>query len=277
MSKYTYKTHQADQVLERSLTTVWGEGLRPIGWLVVLRDVTEEYQLAQERELLTETLVHDLRSPIGAVLGSLEVISSERFQQGKVAGEDMVLRAVDIAQRGAQRVLGLVDSVLDIARWEAGEMELKLSAMKLGELVNEVLAEYQPQAWDYGLDVSSSIPDDLPEISADRDKVNRVLSNLLDNAMKFTPTGGKIHLFANADPGGMLQVYVRDTGPGIPEAYREKIFERFCQVPGQQGRRRGSGLGLTFCRLAVEAHGGKIWVEEAQGWGSVFVFSLPIN
>jgi signal transduction histidine kinase len=115
----------------------------------------------------------------------------------------------------------------------------------------------------------------MPAVRADLAKTTRVLTNLVDNALKFTPSGGQVILTAACLGDRQVSVQVCDTGPGIPEEYREKIFERFSQVPGLVGRRRGSGLGLTFCRLALDAQGGKIWVEPRPGGGSVFVFTLP--
>jgi len=109
------------------------------------------------------------------------------------------------------------------------------------------------------------------------DKLKRIVANLIDNAVKFTPEGGQVVISASQQGDEELLFQVRDTGPGVPAPYRKKIFERFVQVPGRQGRRRGSGLGLTFCRLAVEAHGGKIWVDEHPEGGSVSSFILPLE
>jgi NtrC-family two-component system sensor histidine kinase KinB len=276
MPKVVYQAPSGSLVLERSSSPVRGVNEQLVGWMALLRDVTEEHQLIQERELLTETLVHDLRSPMGAVLGSLEIIDTEQYKT-KGAENDLIIRAVDVGRRGAQRVLKLVNSMLDIARWEAGEIEANLAPTHLGNLVEEVLAEYLPQAWDFGLELSSRVAENIPQVIIDRERIYRVLSNLVDNAIKYTPKGGSIVISTGYDALEKVTIRVSDTGPGIPEAYRLKIFERFRQVPDQQGRRRGSGLGLTFCKLAVEAHSGKIWVEESDAGGSEFVFTLPLN
>jgi signal transduction histidine kinase len=115
-------------------------------------------------------------------------------------------------------------------------------------------------------------------IIADQGKTSRVLTNLVDNALKFTPTGEQVSITAELSPDGdMMIVKVIDRGPGVPEAYRDKIFDRFTQIPKQLGRKRGTGLGLTFCRLAVEAHGGRIWVEPRPEGGSIFIFSMPVD
>jgi signal transduction histidine kinase len=121
----------------------------------------------------------------------------------------------------------------------------------------------------------NEVPDGLPQAHADYGKIQRVLINLVDNALKYTPSGEQVTVSAARYGTNAIMVKVFDSGPGVPEEFREKIFERFSQVPGQRGRTRGSGLGLTFCRLAVRAHGGRIWVEPRSGGGSVFAFTLP--
>jgi signal transduction histidine kinase len=121
------------------------------------------------------------------------------------------------------------------------------------------------------------MPDDLPMIQVDQVKIIRVLTNLVDNAITFTPAHGSIQIFAKVIDYQSIEIQVRDTGPGIPEEYLERVFDRFSQIPGQVGRKRGSGLGLTYCRMAVEAHGGRIWVESHPGSGSIFHLTLPIN
>jgi len=264
-----------EKVLERSVSAVEGQDGATTGWMIMLRDVTEEFQIASERELLTETLVHDLRSPVGAVLGALDVI--QEYDRKERPEGSLIGQAVDVARRGAHRVLGLIESVLDIARMESGGVEISCAWLDMRSLIKNVLAEFSVQARDYDLTINSEVSKDCPYVYADKSKVNRVLANLVDNAVKFTREGSRITVAAGLAEGDMLVVRVSDNGPGIPEEYRQKIFERFLQVPGQAGRRRGSGLGLTFCRLAVEAHGGRIWVEDEPQGGAVFVFTLPVG
>ena len=262
-----------ERILERTSLPVLDSGGHSIGWLIVLHDVTEEHRIAEARELITETLMHDLRSPLSAVLGALDMIEEE--VQRPEADSQITHEALQIARRSGQRLLAMVESLLDISRMESGKMELSLETVDLGALSAGLLAELSPQANESGLVLSSEIPAELPQICADRSKLARVLANLLDNALKFTPGKGQVVLSAELRPDEMVAITVADTGPGIPVEYREKIFERFTQVPGLRGRRRGSGLGLTFCRLAVEAHGGRIWVEPRAGGGSLFTFTLP--
>jgi len=264
----------SERVVDRFSFPVWGSEGNLIGWMIVLRDVTEEHRLNQARELITETLVHDLRSPVSVVLGALDVMD-ELFQQERDLDPSLVTQATRIARRGAMRVLGLVENLLDLARFRSGKMELTLNDVDLREMCTEILNEFAPQSQEFGIILRNQVPEVMPNVRVDRSKITRVLVNLVDNAVKFTPSSGQIVLSAEIAPEGMIAVRVSDSGPGVPPEFRDKVFERFSQVPGQRGRRRGSGLGLTYCRLAVEAHGGRIWVAERRGGGSDFVFTLP--
>ncbi len=262
------------QVLERFTAPVWGEGRRVIGWVFVVRDVSEEHRLNQARELITETLVHDLRSPVGAVSSALTILADALPSEGR---DDVTYQSLDIAQRSTKRVMDLIESLLDISRMETGVFDLDLAEVDLHTLTTELLAEFTPQANELGIVLRNEIEPGTPLVLADSEKVGRVFINLLDNALKFTPEGGQVTLTSEDLGGQLVKLQVQDTGPGIPEEYRSKIFDRFSQVPSYRGRRRGSGLGLTFCLLAVEAHGGRIWVDERPGGGSAFNFTLPIS
>ncbi len=261
-----------ERVLERAVIPVWSQIGRAIGAMIVLRDTTEEHQLQQTRETITETLIHDLRSPVSAVMSALEILAETMVGS---EGDELANQALHVAQRSTEKVIIMVNSLLEIARMQSGEIELEIKSFYLRDLAEQVIANYAILANEYGVFVSNDINPDLPAAAADYNKLERVLSNLLDNALKYTPAGGKVRFSAEKSGEGQLVVRVSDNGPGIPEEYREKIFERFNQVPNQSGRRRGTGLGLTFCRLVAEAHGGKIWVEPNQPFGSTFSITLP--
>ncbi|MBS1249791.1 MAG: Sensor histidine kinase ResE [Chloroflexi bacterium] len=269
---YKVKAPQHERVINRGVLPV-GEGAEGMrGIVIVLRDITEEIRIRQERELINETLVHNLRSPTSAVLGALDLIEDILPE-----GEDKAIltQSVRVAQRGTQRVLRLINTLLDISRLEAGRMELILDHINAAEIVDDLLIEFIPLANRAGIILENKLPDDLPPLWADADKLKRIIANLVDNAIKFTPEGGQVVISASQHGEEELLFQVRDTGPGIPADYQQEIFSRFVQVPGLSGRRRGSGLGLTFCHLAVEAHGGKIWVDENPEGGSLFNFTLP--
>ncbi len=265
----------SERILERTSFPVWDRRGRVTGWMIVLRNMTEEIQVTQAKDLITETLVHDLRSPASAVLGALDVLK-DSLNHDQTENE-IVVQAIQVARRGAQRMLGMTESLLEISRLQSGKIETNLLNFSLRPMATSVLNDFKTEALEYGIILHNDIPDDLSAVRADLNKTTRVLTNLVDNALKFTPAGGQISLSAAHLTDGFITVKVSDTGPGVPEGYREKIFERFSQVPGLVGRRRGSGLGLTFCRLAIEAQGGKIWMEPRPGGGSIFMYTLPVS
>lgn len=262
-----------ERVLERTIIPMLNRSGRAIGTMLVLRDMTEEHQIQQTRETITETLIHDLRSPLTAVRAALEILSDTAQEMG--IDDELALQALSLGQSNSQKVLRLVDSLLEIARMQSGEIELEMQDLDLHELSDQVLKNFTILANEYGVFLNNEIPANFPEARADPEKLERVLSNLVDNALKFTPAGGKVNI--SAEPGDEHQLVLRiaDNGPGIPEEYRDKIFERFRKVPNQTSRRHGTGLGLAFCRLVTEAHGGKIWVEPNQPIGSTFALTLP--
>jgi signal transduction histidine kinase len=144
-------------------------------------------------------------------------------------------------------------------------------------MCDDLLKTFQPEANQEGVILAVDIDANTPDIQADKEKLQRVLVNLIDNALKFTPEGGSVEIRTRADSNENVVIEIADSGPGIPEEFRERIFDRFSQVPGRTGRRRGTGLGLSFAKLAVDAHGGKIWIEDNDGGGSVFAITLPIK
>lgn len=271
----TIGSTRGSAVFERTISAVVGEGGREVGWMLILRDVSEEHRIAEARELITETLIHDLRSPVSAVLGALEVIETT-IPDASNGENDIPLQALQVARRGAQRVLNLIETLMDISRMQSGKMEITRALVDLQPLVKGVVNEFLPQSKEYGLILRNDIPPGLPYLYADPAKITRVIANLIDNALKFAPSGSQIVISGRVEDKNCLVVSISDQGPGIPAEYRQKVFERFSQVPGVRGRRRGTGLGLTFCKLAIEAHGGSIWVEPNTPQGSRFNFSLPL-
>lgn len=271
-SRYNYEFRE--RFYERTIATVWTASDQILGWVIVVRDVTEEKMISRTRELLTETLVHDLRSPIGVIKTTLELIQEgiSDSENNSVAGQSL-----DIAQRSADRVLTLIDSLLDISQLESGNLDVETKPADIHTIISNAVGELIQQANEDGIILYQGDRNDLPLVQVDESLIQRVLTNLLDNALKFTPEGGIVSIVAAKEMDDFVTIRVSDTGPGIPEDYREKVFTRFSQVPGLRGRRRGSGLGLTFCRLVVEAHQGQIWIEPGENQvGATLAFSIPI-
>ncbi len=279
VERHTYHINTpTPRFIERTVSPVLDVNNDSLGCLFVLRDVTEEKQLEQARDDLSSMIVHDLRSPLAGISGSLRLLEDYIPEDGK---SPIVDQALNVADRSSKRLLGLVDSLLDVAKLSAGEVVLEVEAEDLNGLVERVVLEMQSQANDYNVVLMSDVRDPGPIANIDANKIERVIINLLDNALKFTPEEHsiivKVSDYDESDPKNdeVVTISVLDEGPGIPDDYRERIFDRFQQVVGSKGRRRGTGLGLSFCKLAVEAHDGKIWVENRPEKGSAFCFTLP--
>ncbi len=262
--------------IDRTMVSTHANTGPVIGLLLVFADATEERELTQAREDLTRMIVHDLRSPLTAISTSMRLL-------GEIAPQDKGLerilnRTTDASQRALRKLLNLVDSLLDIAKMESGSMTLELAEHMLAPIAYSVRMELHPLADELSITVDILIPESLPHLNIDAEKIERVLLNLVDNALKFTPIDGVVRIVARTDPvqRGFVRIEVSDTGPGIPDDYKERIFDRFQQVDGSQGRRRGTGLGLTFCKLTVEAHNGNIWIEDNSVGGSIFALTLPV-
>jgi signal transduction histidine kinase len=237
---------------------------------------TEKEQLLELQRLRQETsdfIVHDLRSPLSLIAGVMSMMEMVMPEEVLHANREML----DLANINCQRLKRLIDSLLDIARLESSETELLLTLLNLSYLINKAVKRMLPTAHLKTLTLKTAISQKLPFIEADEQKIDRVLENLIDNAIKFTPAKGQIVVAAKVQDEHVL-ISVSDTGPVIPPAERNYIFERFAQLSGNSFRTHGSGLGLAFCRLAVEAHGGRIWVEPGSGGeGNRFVVRLPLS
>ncbi|MBN1681073.1 MAG: cyclic nucleotide-binding domain-containing protein [Anaerolineae bacterium] len=232
-------------------------------------------ELQQIREETADLIVHDLRNPLGSIQGVLSMF--EMVLPPDILEENRQL--LDIALGSSQKMQRLVDTLLDVAKLETGETQLSVKPIAIGELIQAVLDQQSVLLKAREINMRSIVAADLPAVVMDYEMMERVLANLTDNAMKYTPQDGMVTIAAEQIEHEVF-ISVTDTGSGIPEGERERIFERFAQVAGDRPvkGRRGFGLGLTFCRLAVEAHGGRIWVEAGpDDIGSRFVFTLPID
>ncbi len=275
----TYIVRQPDitRYIERNAVTVASDEGALMGWLMVFRDVTQERQRAEWRADLTRMIVHDLRNPITTISSSVNLIGSEIDGREQKLVSDLLTTA----DYSCGSLLEMVDSLLDINRAEAGTFVIDAEAMRLPSLVQDVMARLRPLAQQRGIRLTTHSPADLPAVWADEQVVRRVLVNLLDNALKFTPRGGEVRVTLAADTAinpehdTGTRVTITDDGPGIPADQRERIFDRFVTFNQGGGQVRGTGLGLTFCKLAVEAHDSRIWTEESADGGSSFIFTLP--
>jgi PAS domain S-box-containing protein len=239
-----------------------------VGWALIMRDVTYLKELDRMKSDFVATITHDLRSPLTAIQGSLRLLP----ELGKLNGEQQEF--TDRAMRNVEHMDKLISSLLDIGRIEAG-LEMELEPVRLHEVIEEAVANLQGAAKSKGLALLAALPDELPLINGNHTRLTQVMTNLLDNAIRFTRQGGKVTVTA-AVGGDHVTVTVSDTGVGIPAYAKSHVFEKFYRVEDpQSGELRGMGLGLATVKSIVEKHGGQIGVESREGEGSSFHFSLP--
>jgi len=228
-------------------------------------------QLEKQRDDLTHMIVHDLRTPLTSLITGMQTLDTG-------GGLDEIQREmVGIAIGGGETLLGMINDLLDVEKMESGVMQLDYTELDAGELVAGAAGQVAALCANSNLSLVRRIADDVTPFRGDENKLRRVLVNLLGNAIKFTPSGGAVTVRVKRDENGPFVVFsVSDTGEGIPPEAFERIFEKFGQVETRQGgRTMSTGLGLTFCKLAVEAHGGRIRVTSAPGEGSTFSFTVP--
>ena len=226
----------------------------------------ENARLERARDEVTHLMVHDLRAPMVSITGALDLLGGA---QGLAPRDQSLLQ---MARRNAERQNALIDSILDIWQLEEGAYPDRRSSVEVTTLVADVLRLAGPRAQARGLSLVQDVPEGLPEAWVDPSLTERVLANLVGNAIKFSPQGGgPVTVSARSVDGDGIRLSVSDAGPGIEASLRPRLFTKF--APGTHSA-RGSGLGLAFCRLAVEAGGGRIWLEDRSGPGAEFAFTV---
>jgi two-component system sensor histidine kinase/response regulator len=235
----------------------------------------EKLRQAEEmRDDLTHMIVHDLRTPLTSLLTGLQTL--------EVLGDNLSADQTEmlaIALNGGQTLLGMINDLLDVSKLEDGSLKLEYGPVEPAVLAERANSQVALLTREKGLNLRTDISPEIAIFSGDEDKLRRTLVNLLGNAIKFTPTGGTVSIVARkAENEDALFFSVQDTGEGIPKESFGRIFEKFGQVESRKaGRKMSTGLGLTFCKMAVEAHGGRIWVESELGQGSQFNFTIPLS
>ncbi len=245
------------------------------GVVAVLRDVTAQKELERMKSNFLSVVSHELRTPLHSIKGFVEIILMGKTGPVSELQEDF-LKTVRTQTLVLQR---MIDDLLEFSRMEAGRVRLHLAEVSLPAMARSVNAKLAPLAEEGGLRLTQDLPDDLPEIDGDRTRLEQVLTNLVENAIKFTPGGGEI-VISGERLDDRVRLTVADSGIGIPPDEQEKVFDRFYQVDGSERRAyRGAGLGLSICRHIVERHNGRIWVESdgVPGRGSRFHVELPIR
>jgi PAS domain S-box-containing protein len=279
-----------------SATPLFGASGALIGSMEILRDISHLKALEKEREEFVGMLTHDLKTPITAVVGSIDLVREGRL--GPVNDEQK--EYLESAVESCGEMVEMIDTLLDVYRFESGKMVLAFTEEDFDALIRKAAASFRSLAERSGIRLSITIPDNLPAVRVDRNKVVRLFGNLFSNAFKFTPEGGAVELIAELldDPSGIakritpgtyhvdglpkkgafLMARVRDTGIGIPSDALSTIFDKFVQAKNRRaGKTKGSGLGLAFCRKVMDAHNGYIWVESDLSKGSTFTVLFPLE
>ena len=224
-----------------------------------------------QRDDMLQMLVHDLRNPLTSLLAGLTLIDN----MAPLAADQV--QALDIAKRGGDALLAMINEMLEVSRHEAGQTQLRRTPTALPPLLDAACDQVRHLALKAGVALVSQRPDDLPMVSLDADKIRRVLVNLLSNALQHTPADGQVSLEATLDDSGRLALCVRDNGLGIPADQIGHIFEKFSRLQLKRLMGASTGLGLAFCRQVAQAHGGDIEVESTLSRGSVFRLVLPLT
>jgi two-component system, NtrC family, sensor histidine kinase KinB len=235
----------------------------------ILRDISERRELDALRDDMISMIYHDLRSPLGNIVSSLEMMST------MMPDDDTLNTMLNIARNSTGRIQRLVNSLLDINRLEAGQRIADQNSVDPVLLVREAIKDVEPSAIARHQNLGNNVNGVLPLVWVDVDMIHRVFINLMENAIKYTPSGGNIEIGAQVADGEFVRFWVQDNGPGISEADQQRIFEKFTRVHGKM-RVGGLGVGLAFCRLAVLGPGGNIWVESELGKGTAFSLTLPV-
>ena len=239
----------------------------------VLRKNRELAELNRLKDLLTNSLVHDLRQPLTALLTGLFTVEQDPGLPEET--KEMIA----ISREGGNKLLGMVNDLLDISRLESGQPLIYSASISPEAFIRPGVSAVEQIAREHEIQLTVDIPEKLSQIEGDQERLSRVVMNLVGNALKFTPAAGQVSISAREDAApARLLVSVVDTGPGIPKELQRWIFDKFAVLdPAASTARTSSGLGLTFSKMVVEAHGGEIWVESEPGQGSSFSFWLPLE
>jgi PAS domain S-box-containing protein len=293
-TEYTILTADGGEIdTESSVAVLYDSSGNPEGIITVVRDVTErkhavekltelyqtEAKLRQELEQemekrvkFTRALMHELKTPLTPVVASSEMLVDELQEKP----DSPLLRLARNVYHGASNLNSRVDELLDLARGELNMLQMKLVVVNPRQLLQEMAGEIKPMVSRWGQSLILDLPSSLPLVRADEGRLRQVVLNLLTNASKFTPAGGKIILRARQKDANLV-VECQDTGSGIAKEEQGRLFDAYHRVESDRERFSGLGLGLALCKKLVELHGGKIWVESEVGKGSTFSFSLPLK
>jgi signal transduction histidine kinase/DNA-binding response OmpR family regulator len=243
-----------------------------IGMVLTLHDITAEREIAQMKNEFVSTVSHELRTPLTSIKGYVDLILD-----GDAGEVDEIQREfLGIVKENADRLVALINDMLDISRIESGRVHLKLEPNPIGDVIAGTVDSFRAVLEQTGRTVKARVPANLPRVKADRDRVGQVLMNFVSNALKYSPSGGDVVISAR-HVGNYVNVSVQDHGMGITREDQKQLFTKFYRIDNALTREiGGTGLGLSICKSIIELHGGKVWVRSKLGEGSTFTFSLPV-
>jgi signal transduction histidine kinase len=257
---------------EWNLTPLVNSDNQIVSVIVQGRDITHQLEAERIKQEFTSTLSHELRTPLTSIIGSLQLINSGVM--GDI--EKDILELTGIAERNGQRLLDLINDILDVEKIESGKLTLMPEAVELGELVAESLTLNRAYGERFKVRFVTAGELSSVRVFADRKRTLQVMTNLLSNAAKFSTEGTTVEVTVENTGGETLRIGVHDTGAGIPENFRGRIFGRFAQADMSHTRQiGGTGLGLSICKRLVEMMGGRIGFSDRAGGGTTFWFELP--
>lgn len=238
---------------------------------IFLKYKKSQEQLYKQRDEFTASMVHDLRSPLSVIRSSADLMLTEKDNLAPEQVADL-LNQIKIS---STRLLNIVTDLLDLAKIDAGKIELFIKPENLNALLDETYKLYFPQAKDRGVNIITDLDQNIKTVNFDLEKINHVMSNLMSNAVKYTEPGDTVFIISKLK-ADCVEVTVADTGKGIADEDKPKLFNKFVQaVEHKKKNQVGTGLGLSIVKGIVEAHKGKIWIEDNQPKGTKFVFTLP--
>jgi len=260
--------HGTEHFIEPHAVPVLDTRHQATGVLLSFKDVTQQQHNDDMKRGLVSTVSHQLKTPLTSIRMAIHLLLEEKVGPLTEKQAELLLAA----REDSDRLNTILEDLLDISRIESGKARMSFTAVSPQVIASEAAEHFSAAFQDAGISLKADLPNDLPEVMADASRIVHVFDNLLSNALKHTAAGGAVSISAQADAQWVV-ISVADTGTGIPREYLNNVFDQFFRVPGQQAQ-AGAGLGLAIAREIVEAHGGKIAVESAEGEGSTFTVSL---
>ena len=247
-----------------------GETMENRGYVIMLKNITEFHELDTAKTTLISTISHELKTPISAILMSLQLLEDKRVG---VMNEEQAELSQSIKEN-SERLLSITGELLNMTQVESGRLQLKPKMTKPIELIDYAIKATRIQAERFGIQIEVDYPEEkISKLYVDSEKIAWVLTNLVNNAIRYSSENGRVIIGVSQDEENMMRIFVKDFGRGIDPRYQESIFEPYFRVPGTKVQ--GSGLGLSISRDFVEAHGGSLTIESELGKGSMFIITLP--